>query len=406
MNIGTRSPKMTFSKLCSYSIVLAATLMCNNIPINHAWAGSPLDQPPILTASALHDVAKFNKEIPDHIAISKDGRMFVLFPHYVENTTLSLAIRNSDNSLQPYPDATWNQQNSNKTDKKNYFFAPTSMTITSDEFLWVLDSGVKQLGSSANYDHVKLIKIDLKTNQVAKIFNIDRTVLTSKSLLTAISIHGNHAYIADAGAPALIVMNLETGSGRRVLENSATLYARQAVIVDGKIIKPASDNSVLPNTTQEALFSLLNVNQLAISPDGRWLYYQTASGPLYRIDTYLLNDASLTPVELSEGMTLWYKTRSAGGIACGPDGSLYITDIATNSIYRFTTGRILTKLITDKRLQWPSHPFVSNKNILYIPATQLDKALYTTKPVITDQSHHAVQWPVEIFSLNIPNANP
>lgn len=364
----------------SASLALALSLL----PPSLAYAKQKLDQPALLSSDALKPVASVNKYLPDYIVVDDQKRMIAEFPRLTDEQGISLAIVKSDNTLVPYPNQQWNTINTQNPE--NNFIGLTGMTLTPDGNLWVLDGGIPKAGDNTIKSAAKIIKIDTKTDKVTKIYPIPASIILDKTFLNAIAVYGNNAYLADRGAPAIIVFDLNTGKARRVLENSPSLYSRQDVIANHKVIKPSSDKA-----------SHFNINQIAISPDGRRLYYQAVSGPLYRIDTMFLKDATYSPAELNEAMMIWFKTPSSGGIICGPDGTIYIDDIATNSIYRFTTGRILNKLITDQRLKWPAHPYVDKNNELYIPTIQLDQTKLLNK-----QDHSTIEWPLEIYSLTPP----
>lgn len=364
----------------SVSLALALTLL----PPSLAQAKQKLDQPALLSSDALKQVASVNGYLPDYIVVDNKERMIAEFPRFTDEEGLSLAIVKPDHTLAPYPNKEWNTINTQDPSKS--FIGLAGMTLTPDGILWVLDSGIPKVGSAPIKNAAKIIKIDTKTDQVLQTYPIPASAFKDKSALNAIAVYGNDIYIADKGSPAIIVFDLKNNTARRVLENSPSLYSRLEVVVDHKVIKPNLDQT-----------SHFNVNQLAISPDGKRLYYQAVSGPLYRIDTMYLKDATYSPAELNEAMMIWFKTPSSGGIVCGPDGTLYIDDIATNSVYRFTTGRILNKLITDSRLKWPAHPFVTKKNVLYIPTIQLDQTKLLNK-----QDHSTIQWPLQIYILTPP----
>ncbi|CAI3946234.1 Sugar lactone lactonase YvrE (YvrE) (PDB:1E1A) [Commensalibacter communis] len=364
----------------SVSLALALTMVAPPL----AYAKQKLDQPALLSSDALKQVASVNGYLPDYIVVDDKERLIAEFPRLTDETGFSLAIVKSDNTLIPYPNKEWNTINTQDTSKN--FIGLTGMTLTPNGILWVLDSGIPKVGSAPIKNAAKIVKIDTKTDQVLQTYPIPDTAFKEKTALNAIAVYDHYVYIADNGNPAIIVFDTNTGKARRLLENSPSLYSRLEVIANNNIIKPNLDKS-----------SHFNVNQLAISPDGKRLYYQAVSGPLYRIDTMYLKDATYSPAELNEAMMIWFKTPSSGGIVCGPDGTIYIDDIATNSVYRFTTGRILNKLITDPRLKWPAHPFVTKNNVLYIPTIQLDQTKLLNK-----QDHSTVQWPLQIYSLTPP----
>lgn len=352
-----------------------------------AFAKQKLDQPPILTAQSMTQVAKIQNYTATYIAVDKTGRIFAAFKNHNRDAGPALALIDKNGSVTPYPGGSWNEWNKGSSSVQpnpaTAFIGLSGMTLTPDGNLWILDSGIEKTGSPAIINGVKIIQINTGTNQIVKTYPIPASAMHAKSILNAIAIYGNHAYLADSGQPALIVLDLKTGEARRILENSFTLYSRKAIIINHQLIRPDSDMN-----------SQFSVNQLAISPDGKSLYYQAVSGPLFRLDTMFLNDPTYTLAELNEAMIQWIDTPPSGGIACDQQGNLYFTDIATGSIYRFTTGRILTKLITDPRLQEPGHPFALNQNHLYIPVIHFLKDKKANTP---QQS--------TLYQLSIPSPN-
>ncbi len=377
---------MTLSK--SIFLILSLTLAVMITPFHSIMAKQKLNQPALLSSDALQLVAPINHYIPNYVAIDKTGRIFVQFLNYNHDSGPSLAIINENHSITPYPGGKWNSwNNSSHSDPEHAFVGLTGMTLTSDGYLWIIDNGVDKAGVAPNKKALKIIKIDTKTNHIVKIYPIPQSVILPKSIFNALAIHDHHAYFADKGEPSLIVMDLDTQQARRVLNNSSSLYSRQSIIVDHQVIRPRSDQN-----------SFFNVNQIAITPDGKRVYYQAISGPLYRIDTMYLNDQTYSESELNEAMILWFETPSSGGITCDNNGNLYFTDIATNSVYRFSSERILKKLITDPRLQWPAHPFVVQNKTLYIPVNQ-----FFHHSIMNQQNQSTIKWPLAIYKIKLPS---
>ena len=57
--------------------------------------------------------------------------------------------------------------------------------------------------------------------------------MKAKSYVDDIRFNGRHAYITDAGEPALIVLDLETGDAGRVLENHPSTVDERPMMADG-----------------------------------------------------------------------------------------------------------------------------------------------------------------------------
>lgn len=380
--LGNRIVIMVLSTSPFISLGFALALMM--APLN-TMAKQKLDQPALFPANALKSAATVNHYAPDYVSVDNQGRMFVEIPNHDRDSGPSLAILNPNDSMTPYPGGSWNEWNSPHPSTKplnpeKSFIGLTGMTLTPDGCLWLLDSGIEKTGTAPVKNGIKIIRINTGSNQVIQTYPVPASVILPGSVFNALAIHDHYAYFADRNRPSIIVMDLNTGKARRLLENSSSLHSRRSITINHHMLRPNSDED-----------SSFNVNQLAIAPDGKRLYYQAVSGPLYRIDTMYLNDPTYSESELDEAMILWFDTPTSGGITCDTDGNLYFTDLSTNSIYRFSTGRILNKLVTDPRLQWPAHPFITQDKTLYVPTLQVNP----------DYHSASVQWPLSIYRLSL-----
>lgn len=75
----------------------------------------------------------------------------------------------------------------------------------------------------------------------------------------------------------------------------------------------------------------INADQLEVSPDGRWLYFQPLCGPLSRIETKWL-EATIPTASIPEHIEHFADTPSTGGTAIDSAGNIYLSDI-DNSAY-------------------------------------------------------------------------
>ncbi|TWV99793.1 SMP-30/gluconolactonase/LRE family protein [Chitinophaga pinensis] len=80
----------------------------------------------------------------------------------------------------------------------------------------------------------------------------------------------------------------------------------------------------------------IHADQLEISPDGKWLYFQAASGPLWKVETRLLNNADLSENELRSHVRLFFQTPSTGGTAIDAAGNIYVSDVNKQQIVRIS----------------------------------------------------------------------
>jgi hypothetical protein len=104
----------------------------------------------------------------------------------------------------------------------------------------------------------KLVRIDLKTNKVAQVIRFDEKVAPQGSYLNDVRFtpDGRHAYLTDAGAKgALVVVDLQNGSARRVLDGHPSTQPEKNVVVkidgqelrrpDGRGVEFAADSIAL-----------------------------------------------------------------------------------------------------------------------------------------------------------------
>ncbi len=315
--------------------------------------------------------------------------MFVEFPRAAGNPGPSLASLGADGSLLPYPGGGWNAWSpGGKADPAQSFVGLNAVHLAPDNSLWVVDTGVPGPGRQALPGGTKLVRIDLARNAVSRIYPLPAVVLRPRSMIDNIRFNGAHAYITDAGAPGLIVLDLDSGAARRLLDGDASTTARRPIVVDGAILRGPDNKPVM-----------IHADQLEVSPDGTFLYYQPLPGPMWRIPTRLLDDAKASPAAVSGGVEFWYDTPALGGTAIAPDGTLYLDDVENNSVLSLTPGRVLTTLVRDPRLHWPDAPFLHD-GLLTIPVPQLDRSA---------AFHHGkseIRFPVEMFELRVPASAP
>ncbi len=344
--------------------------------------GTPAPAPP---ADPLTLVGSADKLAWNGVAIAPDGRVFVEFPRITGTPGPSLAVLGHDNSIAAYPGGAWNEWSSaGKSDPAQGFVGLNAVHLASDNSLWAVDTGAPGFGKPLLPGATKLVRMDLASNTVTRVYVLPPDVLQPKSMIDDVRFHGSLAYITDAGAPGLIVLDLTTGNARRLLDHDPSTTAQRPIVVDGETLKGPDNHSVM-----------INADQLEVTPDGAYLYYQPLGGPLYRIPTALLDDPRATPQAVAAGVQFWYDTPALGGTAIAPDGTLYLDDVENDSVLSLDSHRVLTTLIHDPRLHWADAPFLRD-GVLTLPVPQLDRA------APFHHGHSQIQYPVQLFALRLP----
>ena len=340
--------------------------------------------------------AQSRQAVWNGVAVAPDGRVFVVMPRLANSNGPQLAQLAADGSLTPYPDATWNGAPATAAPPASQPAHPPAMPqppapafvglnaihLAPDGALWVVDTGAPAFGKPALADAARLIRIDPATNQVTRVLTLPADVLRPKSMIDDIRFNGGHAYVTDAGAPGLIVVDLAAGSFRRVLDHDPALTAERPTTVDGEVLKGPDGKPVM-----------IHADQLEVTPDGHYLYVQPLSGPMSRIATALLDDPQASPRALSSGLAFWYDTPALGGTAIAADGTLYLDDLETDSILSLSPARQMTVLLHDPRLHWADAPFLGPDGVLTVPVPQLDRA------APFHHGHSQIQFPVGLYSL-------
>ncbi|KAL9622598.1 MAG: hypothetical protein Q9160_003095 [Pyrenula sp. 1 TL-2023] len=305
------------------------------------------------------------------VSATPDGRLFLVFarvdgskgPQIVE-------YHAADNTTTPYPDERWNSYMPGD-DPSNYLIRVNSQRIGPDGSLWLVDVGSPSFGAPVILpDGPKLVQIDLSTNEVSRVIPMGN-VTRSTSLLDDIRFNPatNKAYLTDAGAPALIVLDLATGISRRILENDLSTREYLPISAEGTLLRSS--------TGPPGSFSFIYADQLEVSPDGQYLYFQPASGGMSRIPTTYLDQAfynsSLSEGPLSSYVEPFAHTPSTGGTAIDANGNLYDSDTDSQRIIRIAPNGTMTTLVQDPRLLWVDAMWIDGQNRLWMPAAQLNR---------------------------------
>jgi sugar lactone lactonase YvrE len=310
----------------------------------------------------LQQVAVFPNQQVTGITVSSEGRIFVNFPYWSDNHSVSVAELSENSRLTPFPDPDWNS-NEGPVDRR---FICVQSVVTDDEgALWVLDpasikmEGVVQGGA-------KLVKIDLQTNKVVQNIVFPDSVVPRKSYLDDVRIDTSNgfAFITDSGLGGLVVVDLKNHGSRRALQNHPSTKAEPSVAlnIEGtKLVDPKTGEPLQ-----------INSDGIAYDKAGGFLYYQALTGrTLYRIPVRDLENTNLTDTELAKSVETVATVPAADGLAYR-NGSIYTTAIEQDAIVRLDlTTNQLEVLAKDTRLKWPDTLSFGPDGSLYVTTSQI-----------------------------------
>lgn len=326
-----------------------------------ALGGQAAAQPATRTSGppARLEVAARTQLLMNGVATTPDGRMFGPFQRNGSANTLEVG-EIVKGRVRPFPDAAWNAWRPG-AGVRRAFVNVVSVRIGPDGALWVIDKGSIGMAGDILPGGPKLVRIDLATNSVSRIYPLS-SVSTGKSFIDDLRFNGRHAYLTDAGKAALIVLDLETGLARRVLEGHPSTSGHGPLRAEGRELRDPNGKAIT-----------VNADQLEVSPDGRLLYFQPTAGPMSVVETRLLDDPELSPAELAHHVRPFTATPTTGGTAIDASGAIYLSDTDRSAILKVTPDGRIVEVLRDPRLAWVDALWIDDDGNLLAPASQLNR---------------------------------
>ena len=320
----------------------------------------------------MEQVFAFFGAMPTGVTVYEQGRIFVNFPDWGDERVTSVAEIDGE-TLRPYPDEAWNRFDGDPTKR---FVSVQSVVADGTGVLWVLDTAAPNFSEPVP-DAAKLVAIDLKTDQVKRIYLFPDDVVLKTTYLNDVRVdyragRKGCAYITDSsvrGPGAIIVVDLDTGRSFRRLNGDRSTSADPAFVpkVEGRVMMNRSpDGTVTP--------AAIAVDGIALSPDGKTLYYCPLSSRfLYAVSTGQLRDESLSDRELAKSVKNRGEKGASDGLAADANGVVYGGDYENNSIRAMMTDGTLKTIVHDPRILWPDTLSIGPDGYLYFTANQIER---------------------------------
>lgn len=320
-------------------------------------AGTALAEP------VLTEVTRFTETRPGNVAVSPEGRIFVSMQP-LDAPTYRVVEVTSDGELVPFPTEDWSDGPGGEVG----LAAVIGIAAASDGTIWMLDMGGPET-------QPKLVGWDTGTNSLAANIPIPADVVVSNSFLQDFALDEGRgvAIIADmtlgnlAGdtRPALIVIDLETGEARRLLEGHETFLPPEAPVeINGQRLTNLREDG----TTVALRFGL---NPIAIDPTFEWVYYGTISGTgLYRVPAAMLADPKVDEDALAAAIEPFREKSPSDGIVVDGEGRVFVTDIVASAV-GVATADGYGILVQDERLSWPDGFAFGPDGALYVTQNDL-----------------------------------
>ncbi|WP_277964312.1 L-dopachrome tautomerase-related protein [Pseudomonas sp. RIT-To-2] len=366
---------------CRASVIAGGTFALAQGPLAQAVGLFKAGQP-------LTEVARLDW-LCNALALTSTGRLFVGLPRWpgFENTP-SIAEVLPDGSLKPFPGGAWNQWAPGKPGGKALVKINT-IHIFDDDTLWAIDQG-EDAGPKGINPAQKILQFDTRDGSLLRSISLPPKVLPAGANLNDLRLDSEHAYVTDSGLGAIIVINLRTGVAiRRLAEHPSTkmIPQRRPVGEDAQVL-------LMPDGSDHQVHS----DPIEISPDGQWLYYQALSGPLWRVPTAALRDASLSEKALGERVEFVYDTGPLTGTAIDSAGNLYLGEYDKPRVTVLSPDGSLRVVVEDPLLSNPDAMIISDQRELYIPVPQSARMAANRGP----GGKSALQLPFKIYKVRLP----
>ncbi len=320
------------------------------------------------------------------VAIAPGGRTFMVIARQKGQDVPEVA-EYVGGQLRPYPDASWNGWTEG-ADASAAWVHANSIRFGPDGTLWVVDFGSPEFGKPLVPHGAKLVAMDITTGKVTRTIFLDKAVRPD-SAPDDVRFNADYAYLTDAGWPGLIVVHLPDGGAHRMLSDQPSTTAEKPLMAEGRQLQGADGKPVY-----------FHADQLEVSPDGRTLYYQPCSGPMYAIETQYLDDGSMPDAERAKHVRLFADTGTAGGTAIDAKGNVYVSDTLHDAVLRISPAGKVETVVQDPRLVWVDAMWITADGKLWMPAAQIDRT-----PSFNG-GELKVQYPMTVFTVDIGSGPP
>ena len=366
---------MRTTKILKTAVALSVALAVGNVAAA-THSSSPLAFEQLAQDRAIGKpevVATFNGAMPTGVTVTREGRIFVNFPRWGDDVPFTVA-EVKDNRLVPYPNAAVNRADS--AEPGSHLLSVQSVVADGQGRVWILDTAAPGF-SQPVAGGAKLVAVNLKTNQIEKTVIFPAEAIRPATYVNDMRFDfrigkAGVAYVTDSslsGTGAIIVIDLESGKAVRRLEGDRSTSPEPGFspVVEGEtLLQRHADGTTAP-------FSVAS-DGIAISPDGKTLYFSPLSGRhLYAVPTELLRDPQVTEAQLSAAVKDLGEKGASDGLESDASGAVYAGDYERNAIRKLSVDGQWTTLAHGPEILWPDTLSVGPDGYLYFTVNQLNR---------------------------------
>ena len=311
-------------------------------------------------------VAQFDGTRPGNLTVTPEGRIIVSMQP-LDAPEFRVVELMANGSLKPFPTRDW----ADGPEKgKVGLSSVIGVDTTAEGVVYILDMGSETAPA-------QIVAWDSVKNHLVKTIEIDKKAIVANSFLQdfALDTKRNMMYIADTtlgnlvgeSKSAFVVVDLETGRARRVLEAQAELMSpKQKLVINGSLMSAKHADG-----SKEAIY--FGLNPITIDAQNKWVYFGTVNGDkIYRIPASVLADEKASVKKQVSSIEFFSDKKPSDGMIIGPKGNIYVGDVEKNAIAISNKDGYHILAQDKKLLDWADGFSIDKKNgYLYVTQNQL-----------------------------------
>lgn len=279
---------------------------------------------------------------PGNVTVTGTGRV-IFSQHPFYGPADSVVELKGGGAPTPFPNAALNDRGGPSALKLD---SVLGLRAAADGVVWMLDNGMR--GGMTP----KLVGWDTVSDRLHRVIYLGSEAAPKDQFVNdfAVDLAHKRIFISDpaGGADAgIIVVDLETGAARRVLQGHPSVLPENVdLVIDGRPVemKDAQGNRVRPH---------IGVNPITEDVRNEWVYFGPMHGHgLYRVKAADLADDQLPPAALAQRVERYADKPISDGISIDRDGNIYLGELAENAIGVITPDRKYKRLAQCPNLSW------------------------------------------------------
>jgi sugar lactone lactonase YvrE len=292
--------------------------------------------------SSNYDILARLNEGPGNVTVTDGGRV-IMSLHQFYQPRYAVVELHGDASITPFPNKVLSDRT---TDNALKLDSVLGIRTDGRGIVWMLDNGMRS-GVTP-----KLVGWDTRNDRLHRVIHLPSPIAPKDEFVNdfAVDSSRNHAFVSDpagGGNAALIVVDLETGAARRVLEGHASVRPENIdLVIDGRPVQVRTPDGVLVKPR-------IGVNPITEDLRNEWVYFGPMHGrSLYRIRAEDLANPELDPETLGRRVERYSEKPVSDGMTIDRDNNIYLGELAENAFGVITPDRKYRRLAQCPNLAW------------------------------------------------------